>query len=272
MFNLANVPRTENVFELDKVSFKYNSTLILRNISLKIPQGRITGILGPNGSGKTTLLKILSGINKPSQGSVFLYNRLLETYSRKDLAKQIAFLEQNNSVSSPFTVREVVEMGRYPWLKPLSSLKARDKEIVDYALQCFDLTAKQDQTIGTMSGGEKQLVSLARAMAQEPQILILDEPTTYLDIGHQSMVMEYLYKWHKEWKTTIIMVIHDLNMLSQYCDHLIVLDNGVFVKDGVREEVLCKELITKTYKANFSVIKHPDSGVPQFLPYFNGRS
>jgi len=271
MLNLSNVPQNKKVFELQNVSFKYNGKLILQNISLQIPQGQITGILGPNGSGKTTLLKIISGINKPSQGEVFLYKRLIENYSRKELARHIAFLEQNDTISLPFTVREVVEMGRYPWLKPLSPLKTKDKELVDYVLECFDLTVKQNQIVGTMSGGEKQLVSLARAMAQEPQILILDEPTTYLDIGHQSMVMKYLYKWHREWKTTIIMVIHDLNLLSQYCDYFIVLDNGILIKNGVREEVLSKELLTKIYKTNLLVVKHPDTGVPQFLPCFNNK-
>jgi len=257
------------VFELDKVCYKYNGSLVLHEISLQIPKGRITGIIGPNGSGKTTLLKVLSGVNKPCSGQVLLNNIPLREYSRQEIARQIAFLEQNNTSSLPFTVREVVEMGRYPWVKPLAPLSQKDKEVIDYALACFDLTAKQNKIADKLSGGERQLVSLARAMAQEPQILLLDEPTTYLDIGHQSMVMEYLRKWHKELGTTIIMVIHDLNLSSQYCDHLIVLEEGRFAKAGGKEEVLCEELIAKTYKANFSMIRHPVSGVPQFLPCFS---
>ncbi|MGI6449955.1 MAG: ABC transporter ATP-binding protein [Desulfitobacteriia bacterium] len=257
------------VFELTKVSYKYKEKLVLRDVSLQIPKGQITGIIGPNGSGKTTLLKVLSGVNKPCAGQVLLNKRLLQDYSRQEIARQIAFLEQNNTSSLPFTVREVVEMGRYPWLKPLAPMTLKDKEIIASALECFDLTAKQDRVVETLSGGERQLVSLARAMAQEPQILILDEPTTYLDIGHQSMVMEYLRKWHKESATTIIMVIHDLNLSSQYCDHLIVLEDGRFIQAGRKDEVLCEELIAKTYKASFSMIKHPVSGAPQFLPCFS---
>lgn len=257
-----------SVFELRNVSYKYADVPILHGISLQIPRTLITGILGPNGSGKTTLLKVLSGINKPYDGQVWLNGKLLEEYSRSEIARQIAFLEQNNASSLPFTVREVVEMGRYPWLKPLTPLSSKDKEIVECALRCFDLIKKQDQTVETLSGGERQLVSLARAMAQEPQILVLDEPTTYLDIGHQSMVMEYLRKWHSQSETTILMVMHDLNLSSQYCDHIIVLEQGRTVAMGGKKEVLCEELITRTYKANFSMIKHPVSGAPQFLPCF----
>lgn len=256
-----------NVFELKNVAYKYNKALVLQGISLAIPQGLITGIIGPNGSGKTTLLKILSGMNKPSQGNVFFKDRGLGEYTRKELAREIAFLEQNNIATLPFTIREVVEMGRYPWLKPFAPLTRKDREIIDQALDCFHLTEKQDRIVKTLSGGERQLVSLARAMAQEPKILILDEPTTYLDIGHQGVVMQYLYKWHQSWDTTIIMVIHDLNLSSQYCDHLIVLDQGAFVLAGNKEAVLDEELLTKIYKTKFTVIKHPVSGVPQFLPY-----
>lgn len=257
-----------SVFELRNVSYKYDETPILQEISLQIPRNLITGILGPNGSGKTTLLKVLSGISKPNEGYVRLNDKPLEEYSRPEIARQIAFLEQNNSTSLPFTVREVVEMGRYPWLKPLASLSLKDREIIDYALQCFNLIEKQDQIVETLSGGERQLVSLARAMAQEPQILILDEPTTYLDIGHQSMVMEYLRKWHRKYRTTILMVMHDLNLSSQYCDHLIVLKQGRTVATGGKKEVLCEDLIARIYKASFAMIKHPISGVPQFLPRF----
>ena len=257
------------VFELQNLSFKYNEIPILQGISLQIPQGLITGILGPNGSGKTTLLKLLSGIYKPSEGYVLLNRKPLKEYSRPEIARQIAFLEQNNNSTLPFTVREVVEMGRYPWLKPLSSLSVNDREIIDYALDCFNLTTKQNQIAETLSGGERQLVSLARAMAQEPSILVLDEPTTYLDIGHQSMVMEYLRKWHNQCSTTIIMVVHDLNIASQYCDHLILLDEGKIAAVGSAKEVLYEELISKTYRAGFSMVKHPVSGVPQFLPRFS---
>ena len=258
-----------SVFELQNVSYRYNQTLIFQDISLKIPSSLITGILGPNGSGKTTLLKVLSGIYKPSHGTVLLNDRPLAEYSHPEIARQIAFLEQNNASSLPFTVREVVEMGRFPWLKPLETLSSKDKEIIDYALQCFGLIKRQNQIVETLSGGERQLVSLARAMAQEPLILILDEPTTYLDIGHQSMVMEYLRKWHNQCGTTILMVMHDLNLSSQYSDHLIVLEQGKIVAAGSKQEVLCEELIARIYNTSFSMINHPVSGVPQFLPRFS---
>lgn len=255
-----------NSFELNNIAYQYNGTAVLQGISLEIPQGLITGILGPNGGGKTTLLKVLSGLYQPSRGSVTVNHKPLREYSRQELARQIAFLEQNHPISLPFTVREVVEMGRYPWLKPLASLGAKDQEIVEYALHSFNLTAMQDRIVETLSGGERQLVSLARAMAQEPRILILDEPTTYLDIGHQNMVMEYLYKWHKSLGTTIVMVIHDLNLSSQFCDYLVVLEQGKLVVSGPKEEVLCEELFTRLYNTKLAMVRHPVSGVPQFLP------
>jgi len=256
-----------DIFQVNQLSYQYKDTDVLRNISLGIPKGKITGILGPNGSGKTTLLKLLSGIIKPTQGEVLLEGYALSRYSRKERARKIAFLEQNTSVSLPFTVEKVVELGRYPWLKPLASLSDQDKEVIRAALVCFDLYDKKDKTMDNLSGGEKQLVSLARAMAQEPQILFLDEPTTYLDVGHQSMVMEYLLKWHKNSENTIIMVIHDLNLSSLYCENLIIMDQGKFLISGTPSEVLDQDRITHLYKAQFSVVKHPTSGVPQFLPH-----
>lgn len=256
------------IFQTNNISYKYNKEYVLDKISLEIPKGSVTGIIGRNGSGKTTLIRLLSGFLRPSKGEIELNSIPLSRYSRRELAQKIAFLEQSTFLSLPFTVGKVVEMGRYPWLRTFLPLSGKDYKIIREALECFNIYDKKDEKVENLSGGERQLVSLARAMAQEPEILFLDEPTTYLDIGHQSMVMHHLAKWHKDWNTTIIMVIHDLNLASQYCDNLIILNQGKCLISGKPEEILDQELISETYKTDFSMVTHPVSGIPQFLPLF----
>lgn len=254
------------ILKLLDISFNYGTNIVLQNISLTLEKGSILGILGPNGSGKTTLLKLMSGTLKPSSGKVLFKERSITAYSRKELARQIACLEQENTPHLPFTVQEIVEMGRYPWLKPLEELSETDLEIINSALACFNLLPKKNQRIDTLSGGERQLVSLARAMAQQPQMLILDEPTTYLDIGHQNMVMNYLLKWNIKHGITIIMVIHDLNLAGQFCQKLMLLNKGRIVAKGTPREVLQEKILIDTYNTAITIVKHPETGVPQFLP------
>jgi len=253
------------LFEVENLCQHYGSFAVLRNLSFTIEKGDMFGIIGPNGSGKSTLIRTLSGIHPPSGGNILLNGKPLASYSTKELARQIAVLEQEGTPPLPFTVEQVVSMGRYPWLKPFSDLSTKDKAIVESILKKLNLWHIRSQRVNTLSGGQRQLVSLARAMAQEPQILILDEPTTYLDIGHQIMVMDHVRQWHEELGITVIMVLHDLNITGQYCNQILLLNQGEIAGWGPKEEVLSANILAKVYKTELVQIYHPKLGVPQFL-------
>jgi iron complex transport system ATP-binding protein len=254
-----------NLFELEHVNYRYGNFPVLDDITFTIAEGEMFGIIGPNGSGKSTLIRIISGLYPPLSGKVLLRSKPLSSISNKELARQIAVLEQEGTPPLPYTVEQVVSMGRYPWLKPFSDLSANDLEIVENILKNLNLWDKRTKKVSALSGGQRQLVSLARAMAQEPRILILDEPTTYLDIGHQILVMEHVRKWHQEQGLTLIMVLHDLNIASQYCDRILLLDQGKIIRSGSTSEVLSQDILAKVYNADLIRVDHPISGVPQFL-------
>ncbi len=254
-----------SLYTIENLNQHYGSFAVLHNLSFSIEEGAMFGILGPNGSGKSTLIRTISGFHPPTSGNIQLFNQPLSAYGPKELARLIAVLEQEGTPSLPFTVEQVVAMGRYPWLKPFSDLTPRDEAIVENILKKLNLWARRSQKVNTLSGGQRQLVSLARAMAQEPKVLILDEPTTYLDIGHQIMVMDHVREWHEEFRISVIMVLHDLNIASQYCNQILLLDNGEIACWGNMEEVLAEDTLTKTYKTHLVQVNHPKLGVPQFL-------
>lgn len=254
-----------SLFEIQDLNYHYGTFPVLKKLSFNIEEGEMFGVIGPNGSGKSTLVRAISGINRPTSGQIHLYNKSISSFTHKELARKIAVLEQEGTPPLPFTVEQIVSMGRYPWLKPFSDLSSHDHGIVENVLKDLNLWDKRNLKISTLSGGQRQLVSLARAMAQEPRILILDEPTTYLDIGHQILVMEHVRKWHDEERITVIMVLHDLNIAGQYCDRLLLLDRGEIVTWGNSRDVLKEKTLTKVYKADLVRVEHPTLGVPQFL-------
>jgi iron complex transport system ATP-binding protein len=252
-------------FSIQNVSHHFGYFPVLQNISFEIEKGELFGIIGPNGSGKSTLIRAMSGLFAPQDGKILLGDRSLNQYSKKQLAQHIAVLEQEGPAPLPFTVEQIVTMGRYPWLKPLADLKEHDHQVIENVLKNLNLWDKRFQKVSTLSGGQRQLVSLARAMVQEPDILILDEPTTYLDIGHQILVMDHVRNWHSNNKLSVIMVLHDLNLAGQYCQKLLLLDQGQVKAWGTTEEVLEEHTLTQVYKTNLIKIEHPTLGVPQFL-------
>ncbi len=255
------------ILEVNQLSFSYDKKKVLDNISLYITKGESFGIIGPNGCGKTTLLKELTGILPIKEGEVVLKGEPLNSYGKKDLAKYIAVVEQEGTPRLSFTVEEVVAMGRYPWMRPFANLTRKDYDIITKALVVFDLLDKRNQSVETLSGGERQLVSLARAMVQEPQILFLDEPTTYLDIGNQLLLMHYVRRWQRDKNLTVIMILHDLNLAAQYCDRLLLINQqGNIQAIGTVAEVLKEDEIEKVYNIRPIMIKHPITMIPQILP------
>ncbi|MDQ0492943.1 ABC transporter ATP-binding protein [Paenibacillus brasilensis] len=238
----------------------------LENISWSVDEGSWWGIIGPNGSGKSTLLHLLSGVDQPTSGSVHIYGKKVGSYSRKELSRIIAVLQQEGLPPVGYTVREVVEMGRFPHQDWLGREKGVDVDLItDRVLERLGLISLADRALDRLSGGQRQRVALAKVMVQEPQILLLDEPTTYLDLRYQLEFMELLAEWRQEMGVTIIAVLHDLNLTAQFCDNLLVLKDGKVEGVGASAELLTKERIHRVYGVEPVMLPHPDSGVPQLL-------
>lgn len=257
----------KSILKAENINFSYEPTrLVLKDISLDLYSGESLGIIGPNGSGKTTLIKLLTGILPIQMGKVELCGNPLNTYSKRELAKLFAVVEQEGMREQAFTVEEIVTMGRYPWKKPLSSLTGYDYKIIEEAIATFELEKWCQQPVANLSGGERQLVSLGRVMVQEPQILFLDEPTTYLDIGNQLLLMRHVRSWQQGQNLTIMMVLHDLNLVAQYCDRLLLLNQkGEIAAKGTVAEVMTVEHLESAYGIRPIMIKHPLTGVPQII-------
>ena len=254
-----------NLFDVLQVQHHFGTSPVLENISFQVKVGETFGIIGPNGSGKSTLIRTMSGLLRPNEGKILFFNKAIGSYRKRDLAKLIAVLEQEGIPPLSFTIEEVVAMGRYPWLKPLADLSHLDEQIIEDVLKNLGLWKIKSQEVNALSGGQRQMVSLARAMVQQPKVLILDEPTTFLDIGHQMLVMDHVREWHQSQDITVIMVLHDLNLASQYCDRLLLLDKGYVQSYGKIHDVLKPETISTVYKTEVIMIEHPVQHVPQFL-------
>ena len=246
--------RTENL------SLQIGSKTLLHPISLKLEAGKLHLILGPNGAGKSTLVKLLSDQQKPSSGNVFYDDHKLSSYKVDRLAKFRAVLSQSVDFAFPLTVNEVVMMGRYPHFS--SSPKTADKEIVDQAMNLFQVESLQERDYTTLSGGEKQRVHFARIMAQiwpedsSNKVLFLDEPLTYLDIKFQYDFLNLISKFLKKHNLTVIGVLHDLNLAARFADHLILLNHGHLIAQGSQVDVLTSENIEKVYGMKPSIIEH----------------
>ncbi|KJK51331.1 ABC transporter ATP-binding protein [Lentzea aerocolonigenes] len=226
---------------------------IISDISLAA-ENEVVGIVGPNGSGKSTTLRCVYRALKPDSGAVLIDGT--NVHKRHDLARELAALTQESQVEFDFTVAEIVEMGRLPHERSV-----RDAQAVRDALATVDITHLASRSFLSLSGGERQRVLIARAIAQEPRVLVLDEPTNHLDIRHQLEVLALA----RGLGITVLTVLHDLNLAASYCDRLCVLDEGRLVASGTPAEVLVPELIAKVFHVTAHVVRHPTTGVPQLL-------
>ncbi|MCY9666086.1 ABC transporter ATP-binding protein [Paenibacillus alginolyticus] len=253
------------MIKVENLSQSFREQQVLEGISFEIKQGEFFGIIGPNGSGKSTLLRLLSGIDPVKTGRVDLGGRLVSSYSRKELAKWLAVLQQDALPPVGFTVREVVEMGRYPFQNWLGEEPADAEGLIDGIVRKLHLEPLIDRTIERLSGGERQRVSLAKVMAQQPRLLMLDEPTTFLDIGYQVQMMDYIKEWQRESELTVVAVLHDLNLAAQYCTRLMVVHNGKLAAIGTPDEIITSGLISEVYGTEPIVLQHPVNDAPQIL-------
>jgi len=249
----------------NQVNFSYDQKQILHNISLEMKAGKFTGIIGPNGSGKTTFAKLMSKLLKPDSSSVYINNEDINDVKISDLAKVMAMVPQASQITYDLTVYEVVMLGRTPHMKRFQRESDYDLNLVKEVMMETDTWQYKDRMIHQLSGGERQRVIIARALAQEPEILILDEPVTYLDIHHQLQVMSLIKKLSKTRNMTIITILHDLNYALMYCDHVILLSEGRVFKHGEPQEVVTKNHIKSVYNIDVSIMDHPITKHPMVV-------
>ena len=239
---------------------------VLKNLSLTIAAGEVLGILGPNGSGKSTLLKILMRILVPQQGTIEWFGQLHDAFSQADIARHVAFVPQETQQAFPFTINEMVLMGRYPHHNRTWGLGwegSRDRTVAMQAMRDLDVAHLGARLITNVSGGERQRAVIARALAQEPEVLLLDEPTAFLDLHHQLDIARVMRRLNRERGLTVVLVSHDLNLASQYCDRLLLLREGEIVTVGSPEEVIAAKSLEPVYGCPVLVDRHPQSGRPR---------
>lgn len=259
-------------FEARDLRFLYPglSRPALEGVSLRVGAGRLYAIIGPNGSGKSTLLKLLLGAMTPAGGAVSYRGKPLRDWNRRSLAQRIGVVPQGEEQAFPLTVREMVAMGRYPHLGILGRAGLTDRRAIDDALERCDITELSQRPLSRLSGGERQRVLVARALAQRPEALVLDEPTVSLDIRHEMSIFELLSQLTRRDGVTVVLVTHNLNLAARYADRLLLLDQGRAVAEGRPGEVLTEKIVERVYSWPVVVSPHPgpgpDKGAPQILP------
>lgn len=236
------------MLKVKEINFSYNKNEeFIKKLSVDFEKGKITTILGPNGSGKSTLLSLLCGLNKSKSGNIFIDGKDLTKLKYNDIAKIVATVHQQNSVPNDINVRDLVSYGRLPFKKRFEHINSEDDKIINWALKETGLCGMEEKLVMSMSGGERQRVFIAMALVQKPKILFLDEPTTYLDIYHQIEILELVQRLNKDYKTTIIMVLHDINQAIKYSDNIVVMRNGEIVGKGRANEIIDEDLIKRVY-------------------------
>ncbi|MFH0926638.1 MAG: ABC transporter ATP-binding protein [bacterium] len=253
------------MLKIENLRCGYDSRFILQDINFGIERGDFLGIIGPNGSGKTTILRAILRLLRPQKGSIFFEGQDIWKIKIKDLAQKIAIVSQSLPQDS-MKVEEFVLLGRIPHFKGIQFLETRkDIEITKRSLELTQTTRFKDQPLNEISGGERQLVLIARALAQEPRLLLLDEPTSHLDITHQVKILDMIRRLNKEVDLTVLMVLHDLNLASEYCSRLVLINNGRIYKIGNPEEVLDCQIIEEVYKTRVLVERNPLSVKPYVI-------
>lgn len=251
---------------LQHVHFAYGTREVLRDVSLRFEPGAAVAIVGPNGSGKTTLLRVAGGLLQPTRGTVLLEDVDLDTVPRRSAARRLAGVPAEEEAVFPFTVRESVALGRHPWRGAFSSLDERDDRRIDAALSATDLTHLAGRALPALSSGERQRVSIARCLVQEAPVSLLDEPTSHLDIGQRLRILRLLARTAHAAESTVVLVLHDLNLAASAADRIVLLVDGQVAADGPPAEVLTRERIAAAFQTDVQILPHPETGVPVVVP------
>jgi iron complex transport system ATP-binding protein len=261
-------------YEVRSLFFRYGTggdgrTWAVQDVSLQVTVGEMVGIVGPNGSGKTSLLKLLAKLVRPHHGEITLFGQSLASASQRDVARQVAFVSQDNQPAFSFSVAETVLMGRFPhrpasrWGFGLDWNSREDCAAAQEAMRTMDVAHLADRSVMDLSGGERQRAVIARALTQTPRVLLLDEPTAFLDLQHQLDICVVLRALKADHGLTIVMVSHDLNLASQHCDRIVMLKAGVVSALGSPVDVMRPEVLQSVYGCEVLVDSHPESGLPR---------
>ncbi|MBU0699170.1 MAG: ABC transporter ATP-binding protein [Proteobacteria bacterium] len=261
--------------DVNNLNYFYGNFQVLNDLTFSVQRGDFFIIIGPNGSGKTTLMKVIAGILKPQTGRLEILGHSIDQYTRKALARTIAFVPQTLPVDFPFTVTEVVLMGRSPYLGMLGLEQERDLEIARQAIAFTGVEHLAHRKLDQLSGGEQQRGFIARAICQEPEVILLDEPTASLDLAHQVRLLDLMEKLKREKGVTVVMVSHDVNLAAMYADSLLLLHKGRIVSRGNPDQVLTFETLEEVYGCTLLVDESPLGKFPRVTPVpgkFLGKS
>ncbi|WP_129595812.1 heme ABC transporter ATP-binding protein [Anaerophilus nitritogenes] len=249
-----------------EISFGYKDIKILDHISFYIPARAFVSIIGPNGSGKSTLLKNISSLLKPESGNIKIGEIDIHKISSKEIAKIIAVVPQETNIEFRFTTEDIVSMGRSPHISRFQSESIKDYKIVREAMELTHTYHLKDRVINELSGGERQRVIIARALAQEPKIILLDEPTSYLDIRHQIEILQLLKKLNQQDGMTVVAVLHDINLAARFSTHMVLLKDGKIIESGSPDQVITIKNLKDAYEMDMVVQKSPYTNTPYVIP------
>lgn len=252
--------------QADGVELAYDDKVVARDLTLAIPDGKVSVLIGPNGSGKSTALRALARLLKPNHGSVVLDGHSIHSLSTKDVARRLAILPQMLVAPEAITVEDLVWFGRHPHRSSLRGIKAEDKDAVEWALRVTGSAEIRSRPVDQLSGGQRQRAWIALCLAQGTDLILLDEPTTFLDIAYQLDVLDLLADLNQEQGKTIAMVLHDVNQAAEYAEHVFVLRQGTLVAEGAPGDVLTRDMMRDVFGVESHILPHPVSGKPLCVP------
>ncbi len=251
---------------VENLKVGYGEKVIIENLNLAIPSNKISVVLGANGCGKSTFLKSVSRLLKPISGNIILDDKKIDEYSSKEFAQVLGLLPQSPIVPEGITVADLVTRGRYPYRKFMKNLTKEDYRAIEEALELMGITDLADRCVEELSGGQRQRVWIALSLAQDTDILLLDEPTTFLDIAYQVDILDLLTELNQKKGTTVVMILHDVNLSARYADYIFAMNNGKLIKEGLPKEVITPALMREVYGLECIVAEDPLSGAPYVIP------
>ncbi len=253
-------------FCASNISTGYEEKLILQNLNITIPAGKFSVLIGPNGCGKSTLLKSFARLLRPKKGSILLDGKSISELPTMQLAKEIGLLPQSPIVPAGITVADLVARGRFPYQNLFGQLSKADYEAIAWAMEAMGIADLADKSVDSLSGGQRQRVWIALVLAQDTDILLLDEPTTYLDIAYQVEILDCLEKLNRTKKITIVAILHDINLSIRYADHIFAMKKGKLIAEGSPKEIITTDLMREVYGMESDILKDPATGDPYVIP------
>lgn len=257
--------------ETKDLTLSYGDAIIIDELDLAIPKGEITVFIGANGCGKSTLLRSLARLLKPKSGQILLEGEEVRHLSTKEVAKRLAILPQGPVAPEGLTVLQLVKQGRYPHQKWLKQWSTEDEQIVSQALEATGMKGLAERTVDSLSGGQRQRAWIAMTLAQQTDIILLDEPTTYLDMTHQIEILDLLFELNEQENRSVVMVLHDINLACRYAHHIVAVRNQTVYSQGKPEEVITQEMVQAVFQMKCEITMDPLFGTPLCIPYGKGR-